>query len=155
MRNVLAAAIFVAMAGCGGGSFGGESYTSKALDEFRAGNAYDWRAKKKRPSAKDVTAVESKIKSVAAGSRKDFHQAFRVLSNQRDHDEIAFTTLAKSSFNRATYNRVFGEPENANTRDEPNTWAHTCSDGKVTLRGYINSKSEPDVVTTFPQKPKY
>lgn len=138
--------------GCGGF---GESYTDRALDEFRAGNTYDWRQKRKSPSAKDVAAVEKRVKSVAAGTRRDFYQALRILSNYRDHDDVAFTTLAKSSYPRAAYYRVFGAPDAVNTRDEPNTWSHSCSDGRVTLRGFLKSKAEPDVIMTFPHKPKY
>lgn len=158
-RTTLSAGFFVVMlafaAGCGSGGFGGDSYTSKALDEFRAGNAYDHHGKGKRPTAKEVTAVERKVKDAPAGSRKDFYQALRILSNYRDHDDIAFTTLAKSSYVRSSYKRVFGDPENANTKEEPNTWSHTCADGRVTLRGFLKSKAEPDIIMTFPQKPKY
>jgi hypothetical protein len=149
MRILLAPLLVLAAVGCGGE----DSYTSKALDEYRAGKTYDFR-KGKRPAAKDVAAWEKKAKNYPAGSKQDLFQAFRILSNQRDHDDIAFTTLAKSSFIRTSYGRVFGKAENLNTKESPNSWSHTCTDGKVMFRGYWKMEGDPDCMLVFPQKMK-
>ena len=68
IRTVLAGLFLVALAGCGR-SLSGDSYTATSLDEIRAGNSYDIRVKKMRRTAKEVTAVESKVKNLPAGSR--------------------------------------------------------------------------------------
>lgn len=153
MRRLIVPLLLILVAGCGEG--GGDSYTAKALEEFRNGNAADWKEKGKRPPAKDVAALKKQAKNWPAGSKKDFYQALHLLSNQREHDELHFTTLAKSTFVRESYYRVFGAPEEVRNKDEPNTWSHQCSDGKVTLRGYLKDKGQPANMTTFPQKPNY
>src|SRR5262249_20410060 len=138
--------------GCGGGS---SSYTSKAIAEYRAGNGYDWQEKKgKRPSSKDVAALEKQAKNYPAGSKKDAIQAFRLLSNQRDHDEAHFMTFTTSSFLRSSFRRVFGDPDSLNTKETPNTWTYNCTDGQVRFRGYWKNKGEPELVTILPLTPK-
>jgi hypothetical protein len=152
MRKRLALFLLVFVVGCAEPT---SSYTSKALDEFRAGNSADWKEKGKRPPAKEVAALEKRTKNWPAGTKKDFYQALWLLSNQREHDEITFTTLAKSTYVRTAYKNVFGDPIEARTKEEPNTWSHQCSDGKVTLRGFLKDKGVPANMTTFPQKPKF
>ena len=151
MRGSIVSLLLAMLVGCGDG----DSYTAKALEEFRAGNSADWKEKGKPPPAKEVAALEKKTKNWKAGTKRDFYQALWLLSNQREHDEVAFTTLAKSTYVRASYNRVFGAPDEARTKEEPNTWSHMCSDGKVTLRGFLKDKGQPANMTTFPQKPNY
>ena len=138
--------------GCGDG--GDDSYTAKALEEFRAGKTFDWSEKGKRPSAKEVAAIGKKTKNFKAGSKNDLYQALRVLSNQREHEELHFNTFVTSTYVRASYSRVFGTPDEARVKEEPNVWSHVCTDGKVTLRGYLKVKDQPATMTTLPHKPK-
>ena len=65
-RLLLLALLF--LTGCGGG----DSYTEKALEEYRVGNGADFRQARKKPAAKEVTAWQKKMKKVAAGSKDDF-----------------------------------------------------------------------------------
>jgi hypothetical protein len=153
MRKLIGPLLLALFVGCG--DVGGESYTAKALDEFRAGNAADWKEKGKKPPAKEVAALQKKVKNFKAGTKKDLHQALWLLSNQREHEELHFNTLAKSTYVRAAYFRVFGKPGEVRDKEEPNTWSHVCTDGKVTLRGFLKDKGEPANMTTFPHKPKF
>lgn len=155
MRLVLGMALLIGAAGCGGGGLGGsDSYTAKAFDEFRAGSGADHFEKRKSPTKTEIAAVKKRIKSHPAGSRADLLQGLRILSNQREHEELHFNTIAKSTYVSDAYRRAFGTPESANTRDEPNSWSHTCTDGKVSLRGILKVKDQPNLMTMFPPKPK-
>ena len=138
--------------GCGGGS---SSYTEKALGEYRAGHGADFIEKKKKPpTAQDVAAIKKVTKTLPAGSKEDFYQALRVLSNQRDHDEFLFLTGVTSNFDRGAYKRVFGEPDSLNTKESPQSWTHQTSNGTVRLRGYWKVDGSPWMMSTLPAKPK-
>ncbi len=99
MKRCLVCAIVLAMAGCGSS----DDYTSRAMSEFRAGNGSDYLDKKKRPDAKKIAAIQKSVKNVTAGTKEDFFQALRILSNQRDQDDHIFQTGATSVFDRAAY----------------------------------------------------
>lgn len=152
-RLVFAAAIFF-VAGCGGGESSSDSYTAKALEELRAGNTADAMEKRRAPKAAEIAVVKKRVKAYPAGSKRDLYQALWILSNQREHEELHFNTMAKSTYVIEAYKRVFGPMESINSRDEPNTWAHTCTDGKVTLRGVIKVKGQPELMMMYPPKPK-
>ncbi len=137
--------------GCGDG--GGDSYTAKALDEYRAGKTFDYAPKGKRPSAKEVASYEKKTKSFKAGSKNDMFQALWLLSNQREHEELHFNTIATSTYMRDSYTRVFGPPDESDTKSKTHTWSHQCIDGKVTLHGFLKVKDDPKTMTTLPHKP--
>jgi hypothetical protein len=151
-RFICAAFFALLLIGCG--ESGGDSYTSKALAELRAGNTADWAEKKKRPPAKEVAIYEKKAKNFKAGSKNDLYQALWILSNQREHEELHFNTMAKSTYLREAYFRVFGPPDESRTNQEPNVWSHKCTDGAVTLRGFLKDKGDPKNLTTYPHKPK-
>lgn len=150
MRMIVGFVCLVAMVGCGGSS--GGSYTSRAMSEFRAGNGADHAESRKRPSAKEVAAIQKRVKSVDAGSKNDFYQAFWILSNQREHETFHFETLATSRFVRDAYKRVFGSPDALNTSVVPNSWSHRCTDGVISVRGVWKTKDQPAYMSTYPIK---
>ena len=152
MGRLLISLTLIVAAGCGGG---GSSYTDKAMSEFRAGNSFDFREKKARPSAKEVAHVEKMLKNVSAGTKADFVQALHIVLNpNRDQLEAVRDGLAKSNHFRAIYVRVFGAPDSLSTKDPNlNIWTHNCTDGKITVKGRFKT-NDPDLMLINPSKYK-
>jgi hypothetical protein len=149
-RLLLVGVLLTLVAGCSGGD---ESYTDRALAEFRAGHAADHYSKKKSPTSKEISAVTAKIKSVAPGSKADFMQAFMVLSSAREHDEYIAKTLGTSRFLRSTYFHVYGKPSEGPKDKAPfKTWAHTCTDGKIWITGHYQVPDDKDYMVVYPPK---
>jgi hypothetical protein len=140
--------LLVLVSGCGGG----ESYTERALEEYRVGSGADFAQARKKPAAKDLAAWRKKMKAVAPGSKDDFYQGLWVLNTQRDHDQHMRDHLAKSLYLRAAYFRVFGKPADVQKKGDHQVWSHSCTDGKVTLQGLLQVADAPDYLLLFPPK---
>ena len=150
MVRLLISLTLIAATGCGSGS----SYTEKAMSEFRAGNSHEFHLQKKRPSAKEVAALQKTLKNHGSGTREDFKQALLVLNPNRDQLEAIRDGLAKSNYLRSAYFRVFGTPEATNLKDPNlNTWTHDCADGKITIKGRYKT-NDPELMLINPSKYK-
>jgi hypothetical protein len=150
---VVGAIVTVAFA-VGGGS-GSGSYTDKAMRAFENGYAADFYRKGNTPSAKQIAAVEKKLKKVKAGTVADFRQGLRILNERRDLDDYQLDTLGTSEYVRSTFFSVFGQPSDTPAKapfPQMKIWHHRCSDGSVEMLGVMQIENNPDYMKILPPK---
>jgi hypothetical protein len=131
------------------------SYTDKAFAAYQSGYAADFYRKGRTPSAKQIAAVEAKLKPVKAGTVADFRQGLRILNEHRDLDDYQLDTLGTSEYVRDTFFNVFGP-----TSDKPvkapfpqmKIWHHRCSDGSVEMLGVMQIEGNPQYMKILPPK---
>ncbi|HEX3316205.1 MAG TPA: hypothetical protein VHR72_15010 [Gemmataceae bacterium] len=151
---IVVAAIVIVAFGVGVGPRS-DSYTDKALAAYQNGYAADFYRKGNTPSAKQIAAVEKKLKKVKAGTVADFRQGLRILNVHRDLDEYQLDTLGTSEYLRSTFFSVFGQPSDTPAKapfPQMKTWHHRCSDGSVEMLGVMQIEGNPQYMKLLPPK---
>jgi hypothetical protein len=139
----------------GGGIPSSGSYTAKALAAYQNGYAADFYPKGNTPSAKQIRAVEAKLKPVKAGTVADFRQGLRILNVHRDLDDYQLDTLGTSEYHRDTFFRAFGPPSDTPAKapfPQMKIWHHRCSDGSVEMLGVMQIEGNPQYMKILPPK---
>jgi hypothetical protein len=152
---LLVVGAIVAVVLLGGVAPRSNSYTDKAFAAYQSGYAADFYRKGRTPTAKQIAAVEAKLKKVKAGTVADFRQGLRILNEHRDLDDYQLDTLGTSEYHRSTFYSVFGPPSDTPAKAPfplMKIWHHRCSDGSVEMLGVMQIENNPDYMKILPPK---